>query len=540
MIPVDALLAEPLAFTWDTPKTGAGGMVRSDNADLDRARALAERLPPSVEGHGGDQALFRAANELATVLAEDAQAVLSVLTETFNPRCLPPWDRAKLEREAERAASRQATPEARMRRRRDETREVDPFHPAEGGRTVSDHLALDVTKFGTPRPSLTNVGAVLGHVLADRVRYEECAGRIVCREIDPHLGYFPDGEWSDDHTSAAVRLCEGLRLYVEPTKVDRAIALHAKEYAFNLLRDGLLAMAETWDRVPRVDQFFAFYFGAEDNDASRATSRVFLLSLAARGLVPGEKVDTCPILIGAQGIRKSSGLAALVGDEFFADSPLPLGDKEAAQMIRGKWLWEFGEHVAISSKERNAVKAFLSQKSDRFRASYGRHTQDVDRTCTFVSSSNDDEVLNDPTGARRFLPVRVSAVDTDAITRDRIQILGEAAWRWMHGEAIDGKRSSQGGEPHWPSKAEDLALAPAREEATQAGDTWIELIEPWLEKQTGTFRVSDVLDQFTGAVPMTEDKIDKRAEMRVAAALRVLGCVKVRVSANVRGWKATK
>jgi hypothetical protein len=525
LIPVDALLAEPLAHVWDKP-VKASALAPSGHADLDRARALAKRLPPSVEGHGGDAALFRAANELSTVLGEDVDAVLVVLAETFNPRCMPQWDQVKLRREAERAAGRQATPEARMRRRRDEAREVDPFHPPD--EIGADHLALDATKFGTPRTTVTNVCAVLGHVLGDRVRYEECAGRIVCQGIDPSLGYFPDGEWSDGHTTAAVMLCEGLRLYVQAATVDRALELHARGHAYNLLSDGLKAMSETWDGSPRVDSFFSRYFGADDTDATTATSRVFLLSLAARGLVPGEKVDTCPILIGAQGIKKSSGLAALVGREFFADSPLPLGDKEAAQMIRGKWLWEFGEHVAISKKERNSVKAFLSQQSDRFRASYGRHTQDVARTCTFVSSSNDDEVLNDPTGARRFLPVRVRAADLGAIERDRVQILGEAAWRWLHGEAIEGDRSSQGGEPHWPSVAETIALGPTREDVTQV-DTWQDLIEDWIGDKT-SFTMAEVLDHHTGAVHMTEDRIDKGVEMRVGAALRSLGWARTRKS----------
>lgn len=91
----------------------------SGSAVLDRARALAERLPPSVEGHGGDEALFKAACELATILGEDAAAIEGVLADVYNPRCAPSWDLGKLRREARRAAMRQATPEARYARRRE-------------------------------------------------------------------------------------------------------------------------------------------------------------------------------------------------------------------------------------------------------------------------------------------------------------------------------------------------------------------------------------------------------------------------------------
>jgi hypothetical protein len=102
----------PAATRTDTP----------DDARTARARRIAERMPASIEGLGGDEALFVAANEVATQLGEDPAAIEGVLADTFNPRCQPPWPAAKLRYEAERAAARQATPEARHMRRADERR----------------------------------------------------------------------------------------------------------------------------------------------------------------------------------------------------------------------------------------------------------------------------------------------------------------------------------------------------------------------------------------------------------------------------------
>lgn len=385
--------------------------------------------------------------------------------------------------------------------------------------TVPDEpLVLDRKKDGSAMPTQLNLARVLDHVFGDRIRYEECAGRVVVRGVDESLGRFPDGEWSDAHTTALVVLCDSLELHVSPSMADRGVELHAAKHSYNLLRDGLVAMAQLWDGVPRVDTALSVYWGAEDTPATRATSRVFLLSLAARGLEPGAKVDTCPILIGRQGIRKSSSLQALVGKEWFADSPLPIGDKDAAQAIRGKWLWEFQEHATISRREADQVKAFLSQRSDRFRASYGRHTSDVPRTCVFVSSSNEERILRDPTGARRFLPVHVTRVDLDAIERDRVQLLGEAAHRVG---VLD--------EPWWPSAADDVALEPVREAATEL-DAWQDLIEKWLDKRDaedrGPFEWHEVVDPFAGAIPMPADRLDKKVETRVTRTLTALGCVR--------------
>lgn len=116
MIDVDALLATPLVHTWGTAPATRPAQP-GESANLGRAHALALSLAPSVSGHGGDEALLRAATELSTVLGEDAGAILFVLAETFNPRCAPPWPTAKLEREATRAAERQTDPAARYARR---------------------------------------------------------------------------------------------------------------------------------------------------------------------------------------------------------------------------------------------------------------------------------------------------------------------------------------------------------------------------------------------------------------------------------------
>jgi hypothetical protein len=107
---------------------GPAPQAPRDGERMTRARVLAERMPPSIEGQGGDEALFKCANELATILGDDADAIESVLTDVFNPRCLPPWPVAKLRREAARAAERQATPEAKHARRAEERARANAQH----------------------------------------------------------------------------------------------------------------------------------------------------------------------------------------------------------------------------------------------------------------------------------------------------------------------------------------------------------------------------------------------------------------------------
>jgi hypothetical protein len=105
-----ALPAPVLAWSAAKATPAAGGGVDA------RAQAVAERLPPSVEGHGGDAALFVAARELATVIGPDSAAIRAAL-DVFNARCLPPWDARKLDREAARAAAAESTVAAKTLRR---------------------------------------------------------------------------------------------------------------------------------------------------------------------------------------------------------------------------------------------------------------------------------------------------------------------------------------------------------------------------------------------------------------------------------------
>jgi len=168
-------------------------------------------------------------------------------------------------------------------------------------------LALGKNK--EPKATSSNVATVLA-ALGAVIRYEEHSRRIVCGGIGES---FPAGEWTDDHTTAFVQLCEARGLDVAPTTVDRAVSLHARKHRFNALTDFVVQCASDWDGTPRVDAAMCTYWHAEDTEAARIASRVFFLSLAARALIPGCKVDTCVAFVGLQGGRKSSALATLIG-----------------------------------------------------------------------------------------------------------------------------------------------------------------------------------------------------------------------------------
>jgi P4 family phage/plasmid primase-like protien len=138
---------------------------------IERAIAIAERMPASIEGLRGDESLFKCARELAVELGEDSIAIHAILLNTFNPRCLPEWPEEKLKYEATRAAAAHATPEDRSQRRRDEMRAAqapDPFH------VVQPHgAANDERNTGAGAEQRSDLGNArrLVRMHGDRLRY---------------------------------------------------------------------------------------------------------------------------------------------------------------------------------------------------------------------------------------------------------------------------------------------------------------------------------------------------------------------------------
>lgn len=255
---------------------------------------------------------------------------------------------------------------------------------------------------------------------------------------------------------------------------DDAIALVADRQKVNSVKSYLESLR--WDGKARLDTIFTDYLGAEDNQYTRAVARKTLCAACARAVcnsVRGVKFDYMPIIIGKQGIGKST-LLSILGKEWFSDSLVTFEGKDAAEMLQNTWVNEIGELAAMSKYETDAVKQFLSKRMDIYRPSYGRVTQEYPRRCVFIGTSNHDDVLKDRTGNRRFWPIdtqrQAATKDVWNDLPDEVdQIWAEAYFRY------------QLGEPLYLSP-EVEAYANKVQRAHEEDDDWAGLIEDWLRK----------------------------------------------------------
>jgi putative DNA primase/helicase len=272
----------------------------------------------------------------------------------------------------------------------------------------------------------------------------------------------------------------------------------------------------TWDGVPRLGDLLTRYAGAEATPLVQRIARCFMLSCVARVMEPGCKVDTVLILQGPQGAGKSRLFRALCGPQWFADSAIDLRSKDAYLALRGRWIYEMAELAAMRPRDAETVKAFISAQVDHYRPPYGRVMVEIARQCVIVGTTNETAFLADPTGARRFWPVTVGAIDLEALAADRDQLWAEAM------------EAHQGGESWWLMDEEDAAALRELHEQYQHEDPWEGVVRDWLarEKWNEPVTVSEIMSDAL-AVPV--ERQTKALEMRLGGVLQRLGRERRRV-----------
>lgn len=182
-----------------------------------------------------------------------------------------------------------------------------------------------------------------------------------------------------------------------------------------------------WDGVKRVDTWIKdFCEGEAEEPYLSQVSRKFLLAMVKRIFEPGCQWDYVVVLEGKQGRYKSSIARALASDKWFMDNLPDLKDKDAMLNLQGKWLIELGELTSVKRSDYNLVKAYLVRRTDTVRPHYGRIQADVPRQSVFIGTVNEGQYLKDPTGNRRYWPVKVGLCDVAGLTGVRDQLFAEA------------------------------------------------------------------------------------------------------------------
>lgn len=184
-----------------------------------------------------------------------------------------------------------------------------------------------------------------------------------------------------------------------------AVSFVAHQYEISPPKQYLERLTWNGDRGV-IRKLLSTYLGAEDTELNAWIMEHMILGLIKRIFEPGTKFDEMMVLVGGQGIEKSTFARYLaIKDDWFCTIENIHG-KDAVMNLMGKTVVEIEEFVALrNAKSANKAKSFLSKLSDRIRIPYEKFSTDVPRTCILIGTLNERTFLNDHTGERRYLPV---------------------------------------------------------------------------------------------------------------------------------------
>lgn len=315
---------------------------------------------------------------------------------------------------------------------------------------------------------------------------------------------------------------------VEEQVVSKYLHLGAMSNRVNRVRDALVALK--WDGKPRLDKFFVDVAGADDTEYVRAITSKTFIGACARAFNPGCKLDTVLLLEGAQGAKKSTLLSlmgSVAGNEYCLYSKLQPGQKDTMQNVSLHWFVVIDEFDTLSKGDIAHLKAFITSEKDTFRSPYGIRPAPHKRQCVFMASINRsaNEYLSDPTGNRRFWPLKISGiVDTSKALQLRGQIWAEAAYRYQQDERW------------WIDEASEPELAKAIQAEQQervSEDVWEEETINWIKRQRTPFTINEVLRD---VLKLDVKNMTRQVKTRIADILTRNGLEKFRESAGDRRY----
>ncbi|MCI1647866.1 MAG: DUF3874 domain-containing protein [Bacteroides sp.] len=168
--------------------------------------------------------------------------------------------------------------------------------------------------------------------------------------------------------------------------------------------------------------------------------------------------NTSPLLVGPQGYRKSTFCRILLPPELrfgYADSIDFKSKKDAERSLGRFFLINIDEFDQISVSQQGFLKHLLQKPVANLRKPYGTAIQEIRRYASFIGTSNQKDLLTDPSGSRRFICIEVTGPINTNVTIN---------YRQLYAQAVD---AIAGGERYWLDDSEESILKQANQEFEQ-------------------------------------------------------------------------
>lgn len=264
-------------------------------------------------------------------------------------------------------------------------------------------------------------------------RFNTVLDDVEYRQRDSVHFYFKPLEKRTRNTIALCALREGIRVW--DRDVDRFLS---SEFVptYNPVEEYLCDVGR-WDGVDRIRPL-ARLVPCDNPHWEELFFRWFLGMVAHwRGMDQQHGNNVSPLLVGAQGYRKSTFCRILLPPELrfgYTDS-LDFSSKQEAERALGRFfLINLDEFDQITVNQQGFLKHLLQKPVANLRKPYGTAIRAMRRYASFIGTSNQKDLLTDPTGSRRFICIEVTApIDTNVSVNYR-QLYAQAMTLIYHGE----------------------------------------------------------------------------------------------------------
>jgi len=157
----------------------------------------------------------------------------------------------------------------------------------------------------------------------------------------------------------------------------------------------------------------------------------WFLSMVAhwRGVDRQHGNSTSPLLVGSQGYRKSTFCRIILPPELrfgYTDS-IDFKSKQEAERYLGRFfLINIDEFDQINVSQQGFLKHLLQKPVANLRKPYGNTIREMRRYASFIGTSNQKDLLTDPSGSRRFICIEVKGLIDNDQPIDYLQLYAQA------------------------------------------------------------------------------------------------------------------
>lgn len=389
-----------------------------------------------------------------------------------------------------------------------------------------------------PYPTEANALQILGHapLFTGRIWLDEFSQRLMIDDEKARHGCRLFSR--TDAITALVWMQSALQLpKMGLAAVERAALLIGERQKRHPVKEWFDTLE--WDGVDRLPTLLADGWGAEQSDYTRAVGINWLIGMVARVYDPGCKLDNIVIIEGLSGIAKSSGLRALVGDQWFVESSINPVRKmnDFLQATQGALLMEIPEiDRYLRGETIRDMVALASMQFDIYRAPYAPNTMQYPRQCVICGTTNKSQLYDDTDGMRRWWAFIAKELNLEYIKTNKKLLWAEAIVRYKRGESWwqvpeDSARAAQlsrRNRDEWEAIVELYRTHEPSRWRDQVGVTWTMRTVPLAHATPG-----ELLERALGIDPGRWTQGDQR---RIGAACRALGMEYV--NARVDGRQA--